>query len=95
MPTTRKSSTRRPAAKRYPTGRYVVIQVKAPNTPSGNPRRLYVATHVKSGNVFAFDEGYQGKGALPGVVQTGMDFIAIAVAVSASEYNRLRKAFPA
>ena len=91
MPTTRKSSTRKPAARavvKYPTGRYHVLHVAAPNTPSGNPRRLFLCTHCKTGKVIAFDEGYVGYNAIPKAIQR--DIIGpYRIEVSASEYKAL------
>jgi len=49
--------------------RYVVVRLAAPSDANGNPRRVYVVNDVE-GKIppRAYDEGYQGRGAVPAEV---------------------------
>lgn len=93
MPTTRRKTTTRAktparkAAPRYPAGRYHLLHLAAPNTPSGNPRRAFLATHMKTGTVFVFDEGYLGYNAVPKAITRNI-IGPYRINVTASELKR-------
>lgn len=45
---------------------HLIIHLAAPNTPNGNPNRVYVAIDLLSGMVSgAWSEGYRGEAAVP------------------------------
>lgn len=49
----------------------VILHLCAPNTPSGNPNRCFVAYDIVSGVVVgAWDEGYSGTNAIPDAVKS-------------------------
>ena len=44
---------------------FIVQRLDAPNTPNGNPRRVYVVYSIYGLIVGCYDEGYLGHKALP------------------------------
>ena len=69
-----------------------VVHVKAPNTPSGNPQRLYLVLDGPT-VLGAVDEGYVGDRALAEYVGGAglMRSISCTVNVTATEYKRFLK----
>ncbi len=49
------------------------VRLKAPNSPSGNPRRCWVVFNVKGERIDVMDEGYDGESvfrrAYPGAIE--------------------------
>jgi hypothetical protein len=83
-----------PAAHRNPrAGVYSTVRLAAPNDSNGNPRRLFLA--MKGGEpVGVFDEGYEGKAAIPDQkMRDGWQ--GITIAVPASEYREWLKTYRA
>ena len=74
---------------------YTIQHVKAPNDRNGNPRRLFLVTHLEEGKTGAFDEGYSGRHAVPDWLWNGMAYHLPHVNVSATEYHSLLKAWDA
>ena len=80
----------------------ITIQhIKAPNDVNGNPRRLFMVVWLyDNGNVTtAYDEGYAGRGAIPGKRNTEFasmpDIELPSVNVSSAEYRRLLEQYGA
>jgi len=67
------------------------IHLKAKNSPSGNPRRVYLICGPH-GPVAAVDEGYSGIGAIR---EAGFDAPEVwGVEITPGEYRRVLKEFP-
>jgi hypothetical protein len=79
-----------------PNYSFIIQHVKAPNDRNGNPRRCYVVYGDIVGDLLAvYDEGYQGRHAMPEFVREGFNMWLEPVNVSASEYKRFLKLAPA
>ena len=71
------------------------LHLCAPNTPNGNPNRLFVAVDVVYGGVLgAWDEGYEGLDAIPDEWKGGGFYGTsdpLVINVSASEKRRFQR----
>ena len=73
---------------------YTVQHVRGPQDSNGNPRRLYLVTHLEEGKTGAFDEGYSGRHAVPEWLWN-MAYHLPHVNVAAHEYRSLLGEYPA
>lgn len=74
--------------KNNPRGKYTTIKLAAPNSTSGNPRRLYL-TFEGGGLRGIFDEEYDGDMAIP--LKLRSSYAGHTYKISPAEYNRLNK----
>lgn len=72
------------------TRRYSIVCACAPNTPSGNPRRLFVVLDPEFGVVGIFDDDFQGEHAVPAYLRDRASF-PLMLDVPVSEHRRLLK----
>lgn len=96
MAANRRAKKKAPARRRNPTARkplaaqgmLSIIRISAPNTPNGNPRRLYLV-YEHGHLVGIYDDDYMGDGALPSEIRQA--YAGHTIKVAAAEYNRLNK----
>ena len=65
----------------------------APNDVNGNPQRAFVLINPEGEQVAAWDEGYLGDHAVPGIWRRAA-YAADRINVSARDYRRLLKSLP-
>jgi hypothetical protein len=65
----------------------------ATNDKNGNPRRVYVLADEDGTQLAAWDEGYLGSDAVPGIWRR-MAYEADRINVSARDYRRLLRTLP-
>lgn len=71
-------------------GKLSTIRLSAPNTPNGNPRRIYVTFKGGSGGIVGiYDDDYLGDSAIP--EKARRSYAGHTFKVSAGEYNRMKK----
>ena len=65
----------------------------AANDPYGNPRRVFVLINPDGNFTAAWDEGYLGSDAVPGIWRK-LAYDAARVKVTVKEYNRILRSLP-
>ena len=70
-----------------------ILHLCANNDYNGNPQRLYVLSNEEGKFIAAWDEGYNGHHAVPGIWRKEA-YMAQRVNVSVTKYNTLKRALP-
>ena len=68
----------------------VLLHLRAPNTPSGNPNRCFVAVADDGHILGAWEEGYSGESAIPQALRAVGGY-PLGIQVTASEVKRFLK----
>ena len=70
-----------------------ILHLCTKNDSNGNPRRLYVLSNDEGKFVAAWDEGYKGSDAVPGIWRKDAH-LSQRFDVTVTEYNKLRRSLP-
>jgi hypothetical protein len=65
----------------------------ATNDKNGNPRRVYVLANEDGTQLAAWDEGYLGSDAVPGIWRR-YAYEAARVSITVKDYNRILRSLP-
>ena len=72
---------------------YAMLHLVAPNDSDGNPRRLFVMSNDEGKFIAAWDEGYKGSDAVPGIWRKDA-YLSQRLDVPVAQYNKLRRTLP-